>query len=279
MFKKIYYFYKSRGLINTLKQIIKSVNSRIGIAIIFQDRKIVSGLAKSRKIFSKRKLKNNDDGYWYVDPMPTSRELSNYYSLNYWGSVQEKNYGVSLRDLRHFYILNKTDPKFNTTKRKILNFGAGHGGISIILRLLGHEIVNIEPSNLIDLFETDWKVHKNLDDIEDINFDLIYASHSLEHVRDINKLNKKFKTTSKKETIFFFEVPNGNHSECGPMEKRIEIPHTYYFRLEYFEKKFSEILVSYCYSSKKAKNLSPKEFSLAIEKDGDCLLVVAKKII
>ena len=69
-------------------------------------------------------------------------------------------------------------------------------------------------------------------EIEDLNtkFDLIYGSHSLEHVSDIRKILKLFKKISDENTIFFFEVPNSFSKE----ELKIEPPHTYYFKREFF---------------------------------------------
>ena len=63
------------------------------------------------------------------------------------------------------------------------------------------------------------------------------------------------------------------------MENRIDIPHTYYFRLDYFKKKFKEIIISYIYDSKKSKNYYVNDFNLSFDKDGDCLIVVGKQII
>lgn len=62
-----------------------------------------------------------------------------------------------MRDFRHYYLLLKLVPNFNNMSKKVLNFGAGHGGLSVILNLLGHYVVNIEPSEMICMCPTNWE--------------------------------------------------------------------------------------------------------------------------
>jgi len=276
LIKKIFYFYKSRGLYNTINQIFKSILYRIGIKFEYLPRKAIINLAKARKIFSGRRLKYNSKGYWYVDPMPSKNELDEYYKLSYWDSFQPLNYGISHRDLRHYSLLKKIIPNFDETKKKVLNFGAGHGGVSIILNLLGHDVTNIEPSNMIDLFDNNWKSLNNLDYIMDEKFDLIYGSHSLEHVQDLDNFNKKINEITHEDSLFFWEVPNGDHSKCGPKENRIDIPHTYYFKKEYFLNFYKNILFLNIYDSKHANRLAPHEFSKSFKDNADSLIVLAK---
>lgn len=276
MIKKIYNFYKSRGFIVTFNQIIKSILVRVGLTVKLHPRKMVSNLSKAKKIFSGRTLEYNANGFWHVKPMPTEKELNEYYKLSYWGSFQPLSYGLGLRDIRHYTILIKLNPNFNNTKKKILNFGAGHGGLSIILNILGHDVINIEPSEMVDLFEKNWKSFSTIDHLKEEKFDLIYGSHSLEHINDLDYFNKKIKTVAKDETIFFWEVPNADHSECGPKENRIDIPHTYYFRKEYFKSIYSRINLLDCYNSRSADKLSPFEFKDSFQEGGDSLIVLAR---
>ena len=86
--------------------------------------------------------------------------------------------------------------------RKILNFGAGHGGISFFLHAQNHEIYNYEPGGLKTFFNERWTNIKNLQETN-LKFDLIYASHSLEHVHNINSTLKTFNDISNNDTIFF----------------------------------------------------------------------------
>ena len=69
-------------------------------------------------------------------------------------------------------------------------------------------------------------------------FDLIYGSHSLEHVQNIKETIKKFNEISHENTIFFFEVPNEFN------RRKISPPHTYYFTRKFFYNCFEKY--DYC---------------------------------
>ena len=122
---------------------------RADLEIKFVDRQKVKKLELAESIFKNRNLKFDTEGFWYVNPMPTQKELDEYYNKAYWGSINPRNFGISMRDLRHYYLLLKLVPDFNNAARKGLNFGAGHGVLSVILNLLGHHVVNIEPREMI----------------------------------------------------------------------------------------------------------------------------------
>jgi len=274
---KIYYFFKNRGLKSTIKQIFKSALSRIGMSVTFHSKKKISNILKARKIFSGRKIKYSQSGYYYIHPMPLERELNEYYKFSYWDSIQSKKYGVETRDIRHFQTLLDVEAKFNEKKKKILNFGSGHGGISIIFNLLGHNVVNVEPSQMTKIFNKNWKSFSSINDVPDEEFDLIYGSHSMEHVHDLDLFNKRIKKLSKQETIFLWEVPNALHPNCGPNENRIDIPHTYYFTIKYFEQSYKQILFLECYNKVKADNTEPLEFKSCFDQYGDSLLFIGKE--
>jgi ubiquinone/menaquinone biosynthesis C-methylase UbiE len=66
----------------------------------------------------------------------------------------------------------------------------------------------------------------------------LYAIHSIEHVHDIEDFINQAKRILKINGYIFIEVPN---ARCeGDMininRNKIDIPHTYYFNIEYFEK-------------------------------------------
>lgn len=274
--KKVYTFYKNRGLANTLDQIFKSFLLRIGLSIKLHPKKLIVNLAKARKIFNNRNLEFNSNGFWYLSPMPTEQELDEYYKLSYWDSWQPSFCGIEIRDIRHYLILIKFDLKFNEKKKKILNFGAGHGGISIIFNILGHDVTNIEPSGMNNLFESNWKSFTNINNLHGEKFDLIYGSHSLEHINNLDIFNKKIKTLSTNNTLFFWEVPNADHQYSGTKENRIDIPHTYYFKKEYFKFLYNRIILLNCYNSIKANQLPPFKFQDSFQEDGDTIIVLAK---
>ena len=78
-------------------------------------------------IFSKKKLKWDNLGYWKVDPMPTEEELQKFYSQIYWVSNHVyKNYLLTPRDLDHFIFLEK---KISDKITKNLAIKPAKGGI------------------------------------------------------------------------------------------------------------------------------------------------------
>jgi len=259
--------YRSRGFKATADAIFRSISSRIGIKIILFDRKKTLNLQKARNIFKNRDIKLSGKGFYYLEPMPTEAELNEYYKNAYWGSFAERDYGVMPRDMHHYFLLIKLFPDFNKTKRNVLNFGAGHGGISIILRFLGHKIVNVEPSEMIEIFSTDYSKVNTISDVPHIDFDLIYGSHSLEHVQDLGSFYEKIMNISKASTIHFWEVPNAEHRFCGVNEGRVDIPHTYYFKEQFFYELFDETIFIKKYDGPNAD---------INEKDGDCIIAIGR---
>ncbi len=204
---------------------------------------------KYNKSFHKLKLSYDKLGFKCLKPMPSDDFLKKYYQDTYWPSRTDKNYPIRLRDIEHYKILIDRYPDFNIKPKKVLNFGAGHGGLSFFLHTQNHDIYNFEPGGVKQYFSNRWKT---ISDFKDINFkfDLIYGSHSLEHVQDIRRTLTQFKRLSDDNTIFFFEVPN-----C-PKDKKIPIepPHTYYFNTDFFYNSFST--VNYCktYENYKEQN-------------------------
>ena len=84
--------------------------------------------------------------------MPSQQSLDEYYSTVYWGTREGKHYGVNLRGIVHFQILQQFIPDKIRAGRSLLNFGAGHGGLSNLCWLQEMEIINIEPSLLPDFY-------------------------------------------------------------------------------------------------------------------------------
>ena len=92
-----------------------------------------------------------------------------------------------------------------------------------------------------------------MDHIDKINgkFDLIYSSHSLEHVQNIFETIKKFSLISNENTIFFFEVPNCSNKKY----QKIHCPHTYNFTKLFFNNSFKKIDVcKFYFGEKEVKN-------------------------
>jgi hypothetical protein len=193
---------------------------------------------KGALVFENKDLVWDASGYWFVSPMPSAVDLENYYSNIYWGLVGSKGGLVENRDVDHFMLLTSKMDELRESKLRCLNFGAGHGGISYLLYAMGHEIVNIEPSGLPIQLGANWSTLPTLDAIEG-EFDLIYGSHSLEHVVDLHGVMSKFSRHLKLSGYVFFEVPNCRQSNSknlmnGGQDGNLTLPHTYYFTTDYF---------------------------------------------
>lgn len=272
--KKVNFYFKSRGLAATILAILKGIGSRIGVNIKFTERQKTRDLNRARKIFKNRSLEYDERGFWHVNPMPDENKLNEYYSLAYWDSFNSRTFGVGLRDIRHYHLLLKLEPQFNDTPRKVLNFGAGHGGISVLLHLQGHDIVNVEPSDILELFPKNWVKRNSINDVCQDEFDLIYGCHSLEHVSNIEKTIESLSNLSNDKTIFFWEVPNARYKYCGVNENRIDIPHTYYFTEKFFQNIYPKVLYSKKYDTE-LEDSKPPHLDLE-EVNGDALLFVGK---
>ena len=190
---------------------------------------------KLDKEFFKSKLIYNNNGFYYLDPMPKANFLKEYYEKTYWQSRSDLNYPVSARDIDHFKMISDFYSNFNSSEKKILNFGSGHGGVSYLFHAANHSIFNYDfGSTNKEPFAKRWKNIKTLDNLN-LKFDIIYSSHSLEHVNNIENTLVIFKNISHEDTIYFFEVPNCLNN------KKIQPPHTYYFTRKFFMNKFKNV--------------------------------------
>ena len=75
--------------------------------------------------------------------MPSLNELNNYYSSVYWDSRAGNNYGINVRDIVHYKILDKFIPQQLKEGKVFLNFGAGNGGLSFQIWMQGMEVINV----------------------------------------------------------------------------------------------------------------------------------------
>lgn len=194
-----------------------------------------------KSIFDDRELKYDESGFYYVYPKFSKSELDEYYKNNYLDSFrQDIKYGVIPQDFFHMKMLEDLIPEFKNKIKSVLNFGSGHGGISHILDFTGnYQLLTLDPSKSpLKLPKSQIKHIFEFDELEDNSIDLIYSSHSLEHVSDLEVTINQFKRILKKGGLIFIEVPNADHHEDGPQNNRIDIPHTYYFQQKYFLNNF-----------------------------------------
>ncbi len=222
-------------------------------------------------IFRHKTLQWHCAGYWSISPMPTSEDLDFYYKNIYWGQRGGKaSQGLVIqRDIDHLRLLLSIIPELQTKKFRCLNFGAGHGGISYLLHAMGHEIINVEPSGLSLNLVDRWTVLETLVSIEG-EFDLVYGSHSLEHVQNIDEFMLKISQHLKPDGYVFFEVPNCRQTNCenllnGGQDGKIRPPHTYYFTTDYFNSLSGEPLLISTFHEERWPNI------LASKEDGEVI--------
>lgn len=189
-----------------------------------------------------RKIKFNKNGYFKISPMIDETEIVKYYEDEYWENYLsvENVTRFTNRDLFHFdMIIKLTNIQIGDTV--FLNFGAGHGGLSHLFYILGSKVVNIDYDRfLFELNQDDknWTCYNDLKEIRNVKFDLIYASHSLEHVLDIDDIIQNIYNLLETGGYLFVEVPNceSNKTLNGGSDFKIHVPHTYYFTRNFFER-------------------------------------------
>lgn len=197
----------------------------------------------AKRIFSSCEVHLSEEGYWRLKPMPSGDDLDRYYGSAYWSSRGGKANGVTVRDMIHYGILKCEIPETLGVDHTFLNFGAGHGGISHLLWMDGLTIVNVEPSDLPIFYDSRWSTLREITGVPDCSIDLLYGSHSLEHVNDIDFFKNEFRRVLKPDGICFMEVPNARCPSNGAQLNRVDIPHTYYFEKKFFENWFDDVLI------------------------------------
>lgn len=206
---------------------------------------IVKRNYSSGKIFKNLQLVEKK-GYYALNKTFSEEELNEYYSQNYSKNTSNNKNIITLRDLNHFIIIDYYLNNFFKSKKVFVNYGSANGGISHLMYLLGHKVVNVELGNrkYLNYNSPNYKYLDYLEEIEDDSVDFLYSSHSLEHVRELNRFEKIVRKKLKTNSFIFVEVPNAEGVGNGPLENKIKIPHTYYFKKEYFNTNFKNILLN-----------------------------------
>ena len=183
-----------------------------------------------QKIFKKRSLVQESADVFSVSPMPSEIELQEYYSSVYWSWRGPKTL-LTNRDVEQFNLIRDYA---GFTGERMLNFGAGPGGVSYLFWAAGGNIVNIEPSGIESPIKERWRTLKGKENFSGI-VDVLASSHSLEHVIDLDKTIKWMYDSLADDGVIFIEVPNSRLPENGGNNGRIVVPHTYYFTMGFFE--------------------------------------------
>lgn len=223
---------------------------------------------KARFIHGKKMIHTFKGRHWIhcdscifssVYPKITPEALNNYYSADYWsirattdleGIVFAKS--NTDRAKHHLKFLNDNGLKKVET---MLDFGAGMCGASAVFKPQGfcRDITIFdkasqarEIANMLGIQHI-----KNMEDKGNKKFDLIYSSHSLEHVQDIGETLTQFSIMVKKEGHVFIEVPNVANKTV--LEMCHHAPHTYNFS----QKSLCKAMLSYGFETIACETYGP----------------------
>lgn len=226
------------GVIKSILVILKRL--RIPLPSVVDRRAALWVIQRKRtksleNLFGNVELVSDARGYWKVDPMPSEEGLAQFYSEDYWASRNQTNVIVTRRDISHFEHLQGFMSLKSHSPLLGLNFGSGHGGISYLMSSLGHQLINVDP---FENEPTRFQCVRSLQEI-DRDVDLVYASHSIEHVTDIDDVMGHVKRLLRPNGIFYVEVPNNVFNSQRPI---LHPPHTYYFSPTFFEQLGFKIL-------------------------------------
>jgi hypothetical protein len=98
-------------------------------------------------------------------------------------------------------------------------------------------------------YKSNWSVLSSIQKVGS-KVDLIYGSHSLEHVNDLEKFQGYFRRLLKPEGLVFWEVPNALFQGNGGSDGLVVVPHTYYFTRAYFNNVYPRVIVNGCWDDK-----------------------------
>ena len=201
------------------------------------------------ELFSTTSLLWDSRGFWIVNPMPSETELSNYYSEQYWANRTDAQSWLRFRDVDHFLELEPFLAEIGERRHRVaINFGSGHGGCSFLFRAAGFQVWNVDPAR----HESGMFQHaEGIQDIEE-HFDLVYASHSLEHVVNPVEVVRDLISGLSPGGIFYAEVPNARRAdEMTESQPPMHPPHTVYYTTDFFRQLSLEklILDTYDYGS------------------------------
>ena len=176
---------------------------------------------EDKKYFDDAKLyKCNACDFTFVNPMPDEKKLDYFYKKIYSSKIRPPYFALEdsdvqknnfLKDRNLSYLLYLTSLIDFKKIKKIYDFGCGNGDIGYALKKKFIQLqLHCSESDEFCKNILNERGYKNYDDLNTIDkkFDLIIATHALEHVTNINDLLKKFTNILNPEKYIFFEVPN-----------------------------------------------------------------------
>ncbi|MDC0253320.1 class I SAM-dependent methyltransferase [Bacteriovoracales bacterium] len=207
--------------------------------------KVFQQIQNSEKIFKGKKIvKCPETHLSWLHPMPSDQDLKSYYQGLFWDNkavsyeIIGKNLDENCRATHQIKMITNTVPDLKHRIKKTLEFGAGHGEISYLMARLPNIQVNLlEPDKkFCNAHKEKGVVHSIFSNLNEVTsgYDLITASHSLEHVTNIHNVLSKFHDILNDEGLLFIEVPNCNESYF--LNYKTDIPHTYFFNSQSISK-------------------------------------------
>ena len=200
--------------------------------------KVELGREKWYKKFNNLSVKKYENFFYFLSPIPKISDLNVFYSTDYEKARDVIAFEISARELTQISFLKKN---FDFKNKQILNFGSGKSGFSYLCKLMGAKVTEVDAKDKRETnFDKDILFTNSIEDLKGSKFDLIYASHSLEHVSNIRKTLISLKMLSKENTYFFFQCPDGEIDLRLRKQRGRIFPHIYFFRKDFYENIFSE---------------------------------------
>lgn len=157
-------------------------------------------------------------GFYQVSPLPTPKELDEYYNSNYY------DYGTYAAEYSENELIQKLLPAHEISflskgkKGKVLDIGCGEGFVINQLHQEGWEVFGLDFSldginrHFPQLAEKVIKgdIYKSLEEMieKGSKFDVIICNNVLEHVIDPLSFLERFKSLCHEETVVRIQVPN-----------------------------------------------------------------------
>ena len=161
-------------------------------------------------------------GYTHVNPLPTQKELDEFYFKAFYQDVKTSYFEDYERDhdwwsLNYNWLLDdllKLSSKKKTDKTRLLDIGSGPGLFLRCAKDKGINALGIEPSK--EAFNYSRKKHKvdvlnvTLEKMDQSieKFDIVHSSLVMEHILEPLKYIKKSKSMLKKDGLLCIIVPN-----------------------------------------------------------------------
>ncbi len=161
-------------------------------------------------------------GYTHVNPLPTQKELNEFYEKTFYQDVKTSYFDDYERDhdwwvLNYNWLLDDLESEVNNKKGKhirLLDVGSGPGLFLKTASDRGMDALGIEPS--LDAYNYSKKKHQckvmnvtleNLDPSLE-KFDIVHSSLVMEHILNPMHFIKKSKSLLKKNGLLCIIVPN-----------------------------------------------------------------------